>query len=238
MKRLLILFVTVLITLPAAAQLVPFNGLLLDGNGKPIRRARIYVSDPEKYTQSDKQGRFGLTNVEPNDSLHIRYNKQTYVIPIEGKRSIKIRLVAKQIQTEESQQLIDFGMNYVGQREYVGYDSKITGEQLMATGCTDILSSLSGMIPGLSVTENFETGTYSVSIRSGSFQENSQPLFVVDEVIVPSIDHIQLNQVAYVIVMKDAAVYGFRGGNGAIVVRTKSAELMSASEGKINSYQE
>ncbi|MBQ1939541.1 MAG: TonB-dependent receptor plug domain-containing protein, partial [Alistipes sp.] len=137
-----------------------------------------------------------------------------------------------------SQQLIDFGMNYVGQREYVGYDSKISGEQLMATGCTDILSALSGLIPGVSVTENFETGTYTVSIRSGGFHENGQPLFVVDEVIVPSIDHIQLNQVAYVIVMKDAAVYGFRGGNGAIVVRTKSAELMSASEGKINSYQD
>ena len=95
---------------------VPFNGLLLDAVGKPIRRARIYVAHPDKYAQSDKQGRFGLTNVEPNDSLHIRYNKETYVIPVEGKRSIKIRLVAKQIQTEESQQLIDFGMNYVGQR--------------------------------------------------------------------------------------------------------------------------
>ena len=46
----------------------------------------------------------------------------------------------------------------------------------------------------------------------------------MDDIVVKSIDHIHLNQVAYVIVMKDGTLYGFRGGNGAIVVRLKSAQ--------------
>ncbi|MDO4758582.1 MAG: Plug domain-containing protein [Rikenellaceae bacterium] len=206
----------------------PFNGLLLDGADKPLRNARIYVSDPEKYAQTDRKGRFGLTNVEADDTLHIRYDKQDYLIPVAGKRSMKIRIINKgSVESEESQSLLDYGMSYVGRREYVGYNSRITGEELMATGCTDILSALSGMIPGVTVTEDFETGAMQVSIRGAAYHENSAPLFIVDEVEVKSIDHIQLVQVAYVIVMKDAAMYGVRGGNGAIVVRLKSAETLS-----------
>lgn len=231
MKRFFTLLTLLFVALSATAQNgpVPFNGLLLGHDGKPARNIRIYVKDPAKYAQTDRKGRFGLTNVQPGDTLHIRYEKQDYLIPVEGKRSMKIRIYnVDKVESEESQSLLDYGMGYVGQREYVGYNSRITGEELMATGCTDILSALSGMIPGLSVTEDFETGTMHVTIRSAAFHENSAPLFIVDDLEVKSIDHIQLNQVAYVVVMKDAAMYGVRGGNGAIVVRRKSAETVTA----------
>lgn len=230
MKR----FITLLLLCSFAAtglaqeSLRPFNGLLLDGADKPLRNARIWVENPDKYATSDRKGRFGLMNVEGDDTLHIRHAKQEYLIPVAGKRSMKIRIINKgSVESEESQTLLDFGMGYVGQREYVGYNSRITGEELMATGCTDILSALSGMIPGLSVSEDFETGTMHVTIRGASYHQNSAPLFIIDDVEHKSIDHIQLNQVAYVVVMKDAAMYGVRGGNGAIVVRLKSAETIS-----------
>lgn len=209
-----------------AQEAVPFNGLLHDAVGKPIRRARIYVKTPDKYATSDKQGRFGLTNVGVNDTLKVRYEKHTYYIPVAGRRSMQIRIMEDmQVETFESAQLLDFGFNYVKQREYAGYNSKITGEELMATGCTDILSALSGMIPGLNISENTEGEGYTVDIRgNGNPHGDATPLYVVDDIVVQSIDHIHLNQVAYVIVMKDATLYGFRGGNGAIVVRLKSAQ--------------
>lgn len=227
MKRFFGLISMLLMAFAATAQEgpTPFNGLLLGHDGKPARNVRIYVSTPDKYAQTDRKGRFGLTNVQPDDTLHIRYEKRDYLIPVNGKRSVKIRIYdVDKFESEESQSLLDYGMGYVGQREYVGYNSRITGEELMATGCTDILSALSGMVPGLSVTEDFETGTYQVTIRGASYHENSAPLYIVDDLEMKSIDHIPLNQVAYVVVMKDAAMYGVRGGNGAIVVRRKSAE--------------
>lgn len=211
-----------------AQEAVPFNGLLLDAVGKPIRRARIYVVHPDKYAQSDKQGRFGLTNVGPNDTLKVRHAKHTYYIPVAGRRSMQIRIMEDmQVESVESSKLLDYGFHYVKQREYAGYNSQITGEELMRTGCTDILSALTGLIPGLNIVENPETGTYTVDIRGNGQAADLTPLYIVDDVQVPSIDHIHLNQVAYVIVMKDAALYGVRGGNGAIVVRTKSAETVN-----------
>lgn len=206
---------------------VPFNGLLLDAVGMPIRRARIYVVHPDKYAQSDKQGRFGLTNVQPDDTLKVRYNKQTYYIPVAGRRSMQIRILEDmQVESHESSKLLDYGFHYVKQREYAGYNSQITGEELMRTGCTDILSALTGLIPGLNIVENPVDGTYTVDIRGNGQAADLTPLYIVDEVQVASIDHIHLNQVAYVIVMKDATIYGVRGGNGAIVVRLKSAQTL------------
>lgn len=209
----------------AAQEAVPFNGLLLDALGRPLRNVRVYANDPDRYARTDKKGRFGLTDVQPSDTLHIRHDKQLYAIPVAGRRSLRIRLLEElRSDAEESAQLIDFGFSYVRQREHVGYDSRITGEELMRTGCTDILSALSGLIPGVEITENPADGTYSVSIRGGGYGDNRNPLYVVDDVAVPSIDHLQLAQVAYVVVMKEATLYGYRGANGAIVVRTKSAE--------------
>ena len=192
--------------------------------GKPIRRARVYVNE-DRYTQSDKQGRLGLTNVNPDDTIRIRYNKHTYEVPVAGKTTLTVRVLPDlKFESEETPSLLDYGFSYVKQREYAGYDSRITGEELMATGCTDIPSALSGMIPGLSVDQDYETGEYRITIRGAAYHTNSAPLYIVDDLEVKSIDQIPLNQVAYVVVMKDAAMYGVRGGNGAIVVRRKSAE--------------
>lgn len=209
----------------AAQEAVPFNGLLLDALGRPIRNARVWVHDPDRYARTDKKGRFGLTDVRPTDTLRIRPEKHTYDIPVAGRRSLRIRLLEEfRSEAEESAQLLDFGFGYVRQREHVGYNSRITGEELMRTGCTDILSALSGLIPGLEIAEHAADGSYSVSIRGGGYEGNRTPLYVLDDVVVPSIDHLQLAQVAYVVVLKEATIYGYRGANGAIVVRTKSAE--------------
>ena len=216
MKRLLLILLAGLYALSSSAQeFVPFNGLLINGAAKPIKNARIWVKSEDKYAKTDKKGRFGLSNVAADDTLKVRWEKKTYYIPVDGKRSMQIRILENmEYNAEESVKLLDYGASYVRQREYVGFNSQITGDELMRTGCTDILSALSGLIPGLNVSENPEDGTYTVNIRNTSgMTGNPTPLYIVDEVEVKSIDHIQLNQVAYVVVMKDAA----------IVVRTKSA---------------
>jgi TonB-dependent SusC/RagA subfamily outer membrane receptor len=49
----------------------------------------------------------------------------------------------------------------------------------------------------------------------------STPLFIVDGVVVDSLDFINLYDVDYVEVLKDATIYGSRGANGVIIVHTK-----------------
>lgn len=97
----------------------------------------------------------------------------------------------------------------------------ITGEQLQRTGCTSILGALQGLVPGLNITGNDFDG-YSTIIRGrNSLKLDSTPLFVVDGVIVQSLDIVNIYDVDYVEIVKNATMYGSRGANGAIEVYTK-----------------
>jgi TonB-dependent SusC/RagA subfamily outer membrane receptor len=56
-----------------------------------------------------------------------------------------------------------------------------------------------------------------------SIRNIGDPLFVVDGVIVSSIDYISPNNVKSVSVLKDAAasIYGAQGASGVILINTK-----------------
>lgn len=203
---------------------VPFNGLVFDTNGNPLKNVRVYVHDPRKYSRTNKLGRFGLTDVKGTDTLNVAFKKHSYQIPVNNKKSMKIFLADEnQVRTEEDQQLVDFGYGFVKRRESTGPSNGISGEELRRSGYSDILSALQGRIPGLNVGGNGAAGVEpTVSMRgANSFMLSQTPLFVVDGVIVDTLMGVSLMDVDYVEVLKDASIYGSRGANGAILVRTK-----------------
>lgn len=201
---------------------VPFNGLITDLNGMPVKKARVYVKDQYAYASTDKQGRFGLTDVRLDDTLKVRYNGKTYFVPINGKKSMKLRLIDQQsFEAEEDQQLESYGFYYVKNRERTSSTSSISGEELAKTGRTDLVEALRGKVPGLSFDMN---GAASIrgAVYSTINSERTEPIYVVDGLIVPSLSGILVYVVDHVDILKDANMYGARGANGAIVVYTKS----------------
>lgn len=210
------------IVVPAVAE-EPFNGLLLDRELKPKKGVKIYVKDPKRYTKTDSKGRFGLTDVQPDDTLTLELSKKEKIrVPVDGSRGIKIVLAGDgAAKAENDEELANTGFGFVKRREFTGVSSGISGDRLRATGARDILSALKGLVPGLSVTGS--AGEQSVNIRGvKSLMLSSEPLYVVDGVVVPTLDFISLYDVDHVEVIKDGSQYGSRGANGAIVVTTKS----------------
>ncbi|MBO4660563.1 MAG: TonB-dependent receptor plug domain-containing protein [Prevotella sp.] len=201
---------------------VPFNGIVCDRAGVPIKKARIYVHDPKRYAISNKRGCFGLTDVAADDTLHVLVKKIRYDIPVNGKRSIRLLLADQyNYQAEEDQRLVDIGYGFVEYRENTGVSNGISGDELRRSGHTDILAALQGRIPGLYIT-NVRFGEAEVMIRGrNSINLSSTPLYVVDGIVVESLSMVNINDVDYVEVMKVATIYGSRGANGAIIVHTK-----------------
>lgn len=226
MKYLLSLFFIVgsLFLGEAAAQRKsPFNGVLLNLSGSPIKSAHVYVKSPRDYALTNKKGEFGLTDVMPNDTLKIQIKKKLYRLPVDGKRSIVIRLGdEKNIQANEDTGLIDLGFSFVPRRERTIPGNFISGDELRHSGYHDVLSALQGRIPGLNITVTDRRGAdRDINIRgTRTIKGNSTPLFFVDSVRVPSFEGISLNDIDYVEVMKDAGAYGSEGSNGAIIVHT------------------
>ena len=223
MKGLLVAIVALCSAVVGTAQerAVPFNGELRDGAGNPIRSARIYVRRASDYALSTREGRFGLTNVAADDTLHILIRKRLYTLPLEGRRSIRIFLPEEgQIRSEEAPEFMSIGYGFVARRERTSASNYISGEELRRTGQHDILMALQGRVPGLNI-----VGTHteaSVNIRGvRSILSPSTPLYVVDGVIVPTLDGYSVSDVDYVEVMKDASIYGAQGANGALLIHTR-----------------
>lgn len=221
-------FLFVLAMLPFAAmaqtgQGVPFNGVIVDINNNPVKRARVYVTDENRYAISDKKGRFGLTDVKPTDTLHVKFGGELYTIPVDGLKSIRIRLAdQKQYSASGDESLVSIGFDYVKTRERFNAGSTITGEDLIKTGRHDLVEALQGLVPGLRITMGeFGEGARANIRNSASISGNTDALYVVDGVIVESLFGINVYAVDHVEILKDANIYGAQGGNGAIVVYTK-----------------
>lgn len=204
--------------LAAAEKGVPFNGLIVDVDGKPIKNVDVWVKDYDLRATSNKHGRFGLTDVAPGDTLHIKYKKQTWEVAVNGRQSLKIVYFdPNHVDYSDDEELVNTGYSWIKKRERTRATSGYSGEQLAATGANTILEALRGLVPGLTFKPD---GT--ITLRGEhSIVSSSQPLFVVDGTITNSLDFIHLQSVDHVEVLKDAPMYGTRGANGAIIVTTK-----------------
>jgi len=234
MRKIFFLLLTCLIAYNAFGQSsrngskeIPFNGIITDIAGNPAKGAKVYV-EKGYASRSDKKGKFGLTNVRLDDTLTVEYQKKTYKIPVEGRKSIRIRIgdqidnTAK-IQTEEDKDLVDWGYGWVRQREKLESIDGISGEVLRRTGATNIIEALKGKVAGLNITSSGTLGgEASVNIRGqNSLNLSTTPLFVLDGVVVDSFDFVNVYDVESVQVLKDGSIYGSRGANGVIIVHTK-----------------
>lgn len=224
MRYILSILILVVSGIVAAhSEEIPFNGLIVDGHGNPVNKAKIWITDEGSYASTDKHGRFGLSEVSPTDTLNIKIKKEVYRIAVNGRKSIKITVIDTGIKSvNEEPEIMDMGYGYVKRRERVNASSGISGARLRATGQSDILKALSGLVPGLNVRGSARGGDQSVTIRGiHSINSSNEPLYIVDELPVSTLDGINIYDVERVEVLKDAPIYGSRGANGAIIVTTK-----------------
>ena len=193
----------------------PFNGIITDLSGNPIKGAKVFVVSSKYFSRTNKKGQFGLTNVLPTDTIHVVYQKVQYDLPVEGRKSARIRL-GDQMEAQEDEELVAYGYGWVKRRENSMPSSGIPGEVLVRTGRTNVLASLEGLVPGLTIVGGKAT------IRGiNSLNLSTDPLYVLDGVVVSSLDFITVYDVEHVEVLKDASIYGSQGANGAILVFTK-----------------
>ena len=193
----------------------PFNGIITDLSGNPIKGAKVFVVSNKYFSRTNKKGQFGLTNVLPTDTIHVVYQKVQYDLPVEGRKSARIRL-GDQMEAQEDEELVAYGYGWVKRRENSMPSSGIPGEVLVRTGRTNVLASLEGLVPGLTIVGGKAT------IRGiNSLNLSTDPLYVLDGVVVSSLDFITVYDVEHVEVLKDASIYGSQGANGAILVYTK-----------------
>jgi len=115
----------------------------------------------------------------------------------------------------ESEMKIDVGYGTKRKKDLTTDVGYIDGQDDVNASYTNIYDMIRGKVPGVQVSGN------KITIRGiNSINLSSDPLLVVDGVVVSSIDHISPRQVRSISVLKgsDAAIYGSRGAGGVILI--------------------
>lgn len=138
---------------------------------------------------------------------------------------ILLSLVMAACGTTREKQLktVDMGYGETSQEALSYAISSVDMEEADKSGYITIYDYLEGRVPGVKVVKNGAT-TASVYIRGiNSVNSSTEPLFVVDGIMVNDISYLNPRDVKSVTVLKDASasIYGVRGGNGVIVIKLK-----------------
>lgn len=213
-RRYLALMSMLLIVGTARAE-EPFNGLItrLDGSGV---KANVIVKGKDKRTRSDGMGRFGLTDIKGDETLYIIIKRDTTTVELSGHRSIHIILAdeGEVVGSDESEELMNYGFGYVKRRESLDYSSGISGDRLRATGTSDLRKALMMCYPGL----KYINGELCLMTQN-SINSSSGVLILCDGVEC-NLDYINIQDVSSVEIIKGSNMYGFRGVNGVVLIKT------------------
>ena len=108
---------------------------------------------------------------------------------------------------------------------------EVTSDDIARAPTQSIEQQLMAKVPGVIVSRT-ESGDVAIRIRGGSSAYgNNEPLYIVDgQAVIPGpgggLSGLNPNDIESIKVLKDAAsmsMYGSRGGNGVIVIKTKQA---------------
>ncbi|WP_297900800.1 TonB-dependent receptor [uncultured Parabacteroides sp.] len=215
------------------------TGVVKDANGEPIIGANVVVKGTTNGTVSDFDGNYTIEGVSSNDVLVVSYiGFLTQEFPIGNQSSINITL------SEDSQALdevVVVGYGTMRKSDVTGSIATTKGADILKAQSFSALDGLKGKASGVNIFSN--SGQPGAEIRVlirgvSTINASTNPLYVVDGVVMEDFRLLNPNDIESIEVLKDAssaAIYGARGANGVILVTTKRGK--KDGEGTTVSYQ-
>lgn len=225
------------------------SGTVSDVNG-PLPGASVVLQGTTTGTQTDFDGNYTLSNVDPNGILVFSYiGYSTQEVAVNGQTTINV-VLAEDAEALDEVVIIGYGTTTV--KDATGAVAAVTSEDFNA----GIIASPEQLIAGKTAGVNIQqaSGEPGAGVRlnirgSNSVRANNNPLYVVDgiplsgEATSPTSDtgnggttarnplnFINPNDIESMSVLKDAsatAIYGSRGANGVVIITTKSGKAAS-----------
>lgn len=231
-RRLLLLMVTVLASLPVMAASREVKGTITDQAGEPLVGVSVMLDKSRTGCMTDIDGKFSLQVPEGAATLkivYVGYVAQTVkVAPGQNDLNIKMK---EDTQTLEETVVIGYGTQK--KVNLTGAVASVDGKSLEDRPAATISNMLQGSVAGLNVTTSsgLPGSSPDLNIRGQASINGGSPLVLIDGSI-GEIDNVNPNDVASISVIKDAsaaAVYGARAAFGVILVTTKKGQ---ENEGK------
>ncbi|MEP6950028.1 MAG: TonB-dependent receptor [Ginsengibacter sp.] len=205
------------------------KGTVTDNNGTPLAGATVMVKSNKRIvTVTDNSGEFILDISAPAAVLVISYTGfKPQEISVTANQVVSVKLAIVENSLNE---VIVTGYSKQSKRDVTGAVSTVSADIISHTPVTDVGTALEGRVAGVSVDQQGDPGsTAKVRIRGFGTNGDNDPLYVIDGVqMVGGNNLLNPNDIESITILKDPSItslYGARGGNGVIVITTKSGKM-------------
>lgn len=204
-----------------AGKKVTITGHVVDETQAYVANAIVMIDGKKTDTFTNTKGYFKIKVIPGSSTIGILTTTGILEEPLDGRKTINFTFqgsVPAQpgAKANPDDETVDIGYGSVKKKSMTGSVSKIDGTNPKYASYRSIYDMLRGEVPGVQV-----TGT-SIRIQgASSLMLSTEPLFVVDGMVVNSIADIQPYTVKSIEILKgsSAAIYGSRGANGVILIK-------------------
>lgn len=235
--------------LPAVAASVAVKievkGVVADkATGETLPGVNVSIKNGASVGITNDKGEFKV-NVEEGSILVFSYvGYELFETKVTGTKTLNVKLTSKMTQMND---VVVTGYQTIKKDNYTGNAVTISGDQLRRVNPQNLLQSIGTFDPSFKLIDNNLAGSNpnripSINVRGASalpsgdgqvlrrddIQGNAnRPVFMLDgyEVSVEKVFDLDVNRIASVTSLKDAAataIYGSRAANGVIVITTKT----------------
>jgi len=240
MKSLLVSFFLCFAGISIYAQNYEIKGTVSDASGAPLPGVSVVVKNTAKGASTDFDGKFTLSNVQKGETLVFSFiGYTTKEIAISNSNVLNITL-NEDTQSLEEVVVVGYGTQKI--TKVSGAISTIKTADIEQQKPLRAEEALQGRASGVSVIQNGSPGsTPTVLVRGIPSFSGTNPVVIIDGVpqTLEDLNAINGADIESLNVLKDAAstsIYGVKGGNGVIVVTTRSGRKEQKTEFTLNTY--
>ncbi len=234
-KKLFLIFLgTFLILAQTFAQQMTITGKVNSSDG-PIPGVSIRVKGTKVITQTIGDGTYSIKALASDVLVFSYIGYTTLERSVGATTTVNVSLLAD---AKILDQVVVVGYGTQKKESLTGAITSVNVAEVLGNRpLPDVGRGLQGAVPGLSVVvPSGEVGSDPIiKIRGqiGSIAGNSDPLILVDNVEIPSIQYVNPNDIENITILKDAAssaIYGSKAAFGVILITTKQGAKAEGSK--------
>jgi len=227
-KIILITFLLVGLLSSVYAQEKSVSGKITDSmTGEALPFVNVVIKGKTVGVSSDLEGIFQIKMDATDNVLIFSYiGYATKEVELNGQTNINVTL---EVVSQELDDIVVVGYGVQRRSDLTGSVTSIKADKLPKISSVSPLQAIQGKVAGVQVVSSSGQPGSGVVVRVrgvGTFN-NTNPIYVVDGVILDNIDYLNAADIESIEVLKDASattIYGSRGANGVIIVSTRTAK--------------
>lgn len=203
------------------------TGTVSDGSG-PLPGVTVLVEGTNNGTATDTNGRYTLSDVQPDATLIFSYVGYTMEkISVNGQATIDVLMTEDLKALEE---IVIVGYSTQTKQTVTGSVATLDAKEIETIPVPNVSQTLAGRVAGVSMRPNGGApggDNPDIHIRGIVTTGNNAPLIVVDGIRRNNINQIDPSSIETITILKDAAAiapFGIGGANGVILITTKKGK--------------